>query len=103
MATLGLLKIQLLWNKGYDVITLVLDVTSKILSRNSNYIVDMVMWPKFGNCGISMRKIIITSILEGFHPEHHFFDGWSGFKFNNSGLVLGTNLKSYASVAKGLK
>ena len=32
-----------------------------------------------------------------------FFEGWSWFKFNNLGLGLGTNLKFYTSVAKGLK
>ena len=32
-----------------------------------------------------------------------FFEGWSWFKFNNLGLALGTNLKFYPSVAKGLK
>ena len=32
-----------------------------------------------------------------------FFEGWSWFKFNNLGLALGTNLKLYISVAKGLK
>ena len=32
-----------------------------------------------------------------------FFEGWSWFRFNNLGLALGTNLKFYASVAKGLK
>ena len=49
MAMLGLLKIKLFWNKGYDVISYVHDVINKILSRDSNYIVDLVMWPKFGN------------------------------------------------------
>ena len=32
-----------------------------------------------------------------------FFEGWSWFKFNNLGLVLGTNLKFYTSVGKVLK
>ena len=32
-----------------------------------------------------------------------FFEGCSCFKFNNLGLTLGTNLKFYTSVAKGLK
>ena len=32
-----------------------------------------------------------------------FFEGWSSFKFNNFGLVLGMGLRSYTSVAKGLK
>ena len=63
MATPGLLKITVFWNKGYDVIISVDDVTNKILSRDSNYIVDVVMWPKFGNSSISMREVIITSIL----------------------------------------
>ena len=62
MATPGLLKIRVFWNKGYDVIIFVYDVTNKILSRNSNYIIDVVMWPKFGRYNISMRKVIITLI-----------------------------------------
>ena len=62
MATLGLLKIRVFLNKGYDVIISVRDVTNKFLSHYSNYIIDVVMWPKFGNC-IPMRKVIITSIL----------------------------------------
>ena len=32
-----------------------------------------------------------------------FFEGWSWFKFNNLGLALGTNLKVYTSLSKGLK
>ena len=63
MATPGLLKITVFWNKGYDVIIPVDDVTNKILSRDSNYIVDVVMWPKFGNFSISMREVNIISIL----------------------------------------
>ena len=39
------------------------DVINKILSRDSNYVVDVVMWSKFGNPNISMREVIITLIL----------------------------------------
>ena len=63
MATPGLLKITVIWNKGYDVIIIVDDVINKILSRDLNYIVDLLMWPKFGNSNISMREVITTSIL----------------------------------------
>ena len=63
MATLGLFKIKVFWKKVYDVIVCVHDVTNQILSCDSNYIVDVVMWPKFGNSNISMREVIITSIL----------------------------------------
>ena len=63
LVTLDLLKIKVFWNTSYDVITSVCDVTNKILSCDSNYIVDVVMWRKFGNSSISMRDVIITSNL----------------------------------------
>ena len=63
MATPGLLKTTAFWNNGHDVIVPIYGVTNKISSRNSNYIVDLFMWPKFGNPSISMREVIITSIL----------------------------------------
>ena len=63
VATLGLLKIKVYWNKGYDVIISAQYITNKILSRDSNYNVDAFMWPKFGNACVSMREVIITSIL----------------------------------------
>ena len=63
MVTLGFLKIKVFINKGYDVIISFYYVINKKLSRYSNFIVDVVMWPKFGNSRTSMRKVIITSIL----------------------------------------
>ena len=63
MATPGLLKITVFWNKGYDVLIPVDDVVNKIWSCDSSFIVDVFMWPKFGNSSISMRKVITTSIL----------------------------------------
>ena len=50
-----------------------------------------------------MREVITTLILEGFGQKSRFFEEWSWFKFNNLGLALGTNVKFYTSVAKGLK
>ena len=43
LATPELLKIKIFRNKGYDVIIPDSDVTNKILSRDSNYILDVVM------------------------------------------------------------
>ena len=63
LAILGLLKIKVLWNKVYDVIIFVQVVPNKMLSRDSNYIVDVLMWPTFGQFGISIREVVITSIL----------------------------------------
>ena len=61
MATPGLLKIKLFWKKGYDAMIYIHNTTNKILSRDSIYILDVVIWAKFGNSSISMREIIITS------------------------------------------
>ena len=63
MTILGLLRIKVLWNKGYDVITSVYGVTKQILPVESNYIVNVVMWRKIGNSSTSMREVIFTSIL----------------------------------------
>ena len=43
LATLGLLKIKTFSNEFYDVINSALKVTNKILSCDSNHIVDLVM------------------------------------------------------------
>ena len=63
MATPSLLRIKVFWNKGYGVIMPVHNAANQILWRDSYYIVDVVMWPKFGNSSSSMREVIITSIL----------------------------------------
>ena len=63
MATPDLLKIKLFWNKGYNVIIYIHGVTKEVLSHDSNFIADMVMWPKFGNSSISVREVIVISIL----------------------------------------
>ena len=58
LATPGLLEIKVFLNKGYDAIISFDDVTNKMLSRDSNYIVDVVMCLKFGNsCGQSLVSL----------------------------------------------
>ena len=73
LATVGLIKIKILWNKGYDVIISVHDATNKILSCDSNYIVDMVMWSKFGDSIFFVREVTTTATLQGLEPEKSFF------------------------------
>ena len=63
MATQDLLKIKVFWSKAYNAIISVHDVTSKVLSRDSNYVVDLVIWPKFVNSNNSMNEVIITRAL----------------------------------------
>ena len=43
LASPGLLKIKIFQNKGYNIIIPDFDVTNKILSRDANYIADVVM------------------------------------------------------------
>ena len=66
LPTPGPLKIKVFWSKSYDAITSAHDVTSKVLSNDSNCIVDVVIWPKFIKSSISMREVIITLNLLGF-------------------------------------
>ena len=61
MATSGLLEITVFWN--IKIIIPADDVTNKILLCDSNYIVDLFMWPKFGYYNISMKEVITTLIL----------------------------------------
>ena len=66
MATLGFFEINVLWNKSYDVIISghnIHNITNKMFTRDSIYIAGDVMWSKFGNSSISIREVIIISIL----------------------------------------
>ena len=63
LATPGLLKIKVVWNKDYDVIIFVHGATNKILSRGSNSILDAFMRLKFSNSSTSRKELNIVSVL----------------------------------------
>ena len=69
MAALGLLIIKLFWKKYYDVILFAHDVTKKFYQVNQ-----IISWmsSKFGNSSLSLREVIITSILSGFDQKKFF-------------------------------
>ena len=81
MATPGVREIKLFWKKGHDIIIFVNGITNKILSRDSNYIVDVVTWPKkFANSSISMREVMKPQVYKDWPPEKLLFLrglGWS--------------------------
>ena len=91
------LKMKIFWNKGYDFIIFAHNVTKNILSRDWNYTVDMVMWPKFGNSSISVSEVIITLILYGIEQKTNFLRD----AFGSSSIIW--NLNFYPSVEKYLK
>ena len=88
MVTPGFRKFKVFWKKGYSVIISTIShpdiyiyiyiykkqtITNKILLRDSNYIMDVVMWPKFGNSRIFIKNFFITSSLSGFEQKNRFF------------------------------
>ena len=75
LATLDRLKIKVFQNKSYGAIIFVHIVINKILSCDSNYVVDVVMWPTFGNSSVSMGKVIIALVLLGLDQKKQYFWG----------------------------
>ena len=73
MATLCFLRIRIFWNNVYYVIISIYDFTSKILSRDSNHTVDVVLCSKFCDSSISTREVITNSILQGFDLKKKTF------------------------------
>ena len=76
ITTLGLLKIKVFWNKGYDIIIFVQDIMSKTSSLDSSEVVDVVMLPKFDRSSTFMREVIITSISYKFGKKYPIFYTW---------------------------
>ena len=97
--TLGLLKIILSWKNVNDVIISIYEVISKTSLYDSNYIVDMVMKPKFGNTSISMTEISKISVFKIFSEKNM----WSWFKFNNLRFILSMAFILDSSMEKGLQ
>ena len=94
IATLGLPKIKVYWNKWFDVIVSANDVTNRFLLREADYVVNVVVSPKFGNFTIYMKEVIMNSRIIRTWPEKPiFFEEWSWFKFNNLELTLVITLK----------
>ena len=103
MATPGLLKITVFWNKGYDVIIPDDDVTTKFY-----HVIQVIL--QMRSCDQSLvtlaflwEKLSQPQFYKDLTRKTKFFEGWSWFKFNDLGLALGTNLKFYTSAVKGLK
>ena len=95
MATLGLLKIKIFWNEGFDVIISVHDVSNK---RNSNY---MHMWSydqSLVTLAFLWKKLSWSQFYKNWTGKTTFFEGWSWFNLNNLGLALGMGLKFYTSL-----
>ena len=73
MATLGLLKIKVFENKDYHVIKSLHVVINKALWCDSNYLVEMVNWPKFGKSSISMKEVVIISFFKDLTKKPLFW------------------------------
>ena len=71
----------------------VIQIISQIRSCDQSLVTVAFLW----------KKLTQPQFYKGLTRKTSFFDRLSWFKFNNLGLALGTNLKFYTSVAKGLK
>ena len=71
----------------------VIQIISQIWSCDQSLVTVAFLW----------KRLTQPQFYKGLTRKTSFFDRWSWFKFNNLGLALGTNLKFYTSVAKGLK
>ena len=103
MTTPDLLKITVCWNKDYDVIIPVDDVTNKILLRDSIILYMCSSDQSLVTATFLWEKLSQPQFYKDLTRKTTFFEGWCWFKFNHLGLALGTNLKFYTSLAKGLK
>ena len=63
LATVALVKIKTFYDESCDVIISVSNPTKRILSRDSNYFLNVDIWPKFRNSSITVREVILTLIL----------------------------------------
>ena len=73
--TPGLLKIILSWKNVNDVIISIHEVINKTSLYDANYIVDMVVKPKFGDTSISMTEISKISVFKIFSEKNIFSRG----------------------------
>lgn len=62
-AKMALLKVTVFSNKDHDVITSVYYVINKFPSRDTNFIVDLVMWSNLCDASISSIEAIAASVL----------------------------------------
>ena len=74
LAASSLNEINVFCNKSYDVVNSVHDITSKILSSDSNFVVDVIMWPKLGKSSSFTRIINIASLYK-YLTKKRFFRG----------------------------
>ena len=103
LAIPGLLKTKMFWNKGYDIIISVHDITDIILSRDLNHIVDVVSfnfnfirtWPE--------KTIFLRSGLQvqyfgtGTRYSHEILQQCGKSVSTNSQRVLRTNSNVFRS------
>ena len=77
MATPGLVKITTFWN-GYDFIIPVNDVNNIVLSCDSNYNADVLMWPKFVREKLSERTYHDLNFIKIWPEKTLFLRGGLG-------------------------
>ena len=80
--SLSSLRVKLFWSKGNVVIISVYSVINKILSNyiDSNYILNVAMWPEFGNSS--------TSIIPSLDSISIIFNRFYSFSFSSNFIFI---------------
>ena len=80
--SLSSLRVKLFWSKGNVVIISVYSVINKILSNyiDSNYILNVAMWPEFGNSS--------TSIIASLDSISIIFNRFYSFSFSSNFIFI---------------
>ena len=102
MATLVLLKIKVFPSKDCDIIVFVDDVINRILSRDSDYVVDVVIWPNFGYYHFNERSCHNLNFMR-IWPKISLFWGVALFERQLCGTGIRYSLKSLRQFRKRVK
>ena len=102
MATLVLLKIKVFPSKDCDIIVFVHDVINRILSRDSDYVADVVIWPNFGYYHFNERSCHNLNFMR-IWPKISLFWGVALFEGQLCGTGIRYSLKSLRQFGKRVK
>ena len=102
MATLVLLKIKVFPSKDCDIIVFVDDVINRILSLDSDYVVDVVIWPNFGYYHFNERSCHNLNFMR-IWPKISLFWGVALFEGQLCGTGIRYSLKSLRQFLKRVK
>ena len=100
LATLSRLKLTVYWNKVYDVVTCIHDVTTKFHCVTQ---IILYIWSCDQKISIPIREVNWENFNFIRTWPNRSFEGSSWFKFSNLGLAVGISLENLEECDKRAK